>query len=348
MGDWVHRFEEAAARMAGTAYAVACHSCTAGLEIALKSLRIAPGDEVIVPPQTYIATAMAIRNVGAKPVFGDIESGTHCLSPESVKGLCGPRTRAVLLVHYGGLISPRLDELVTLCQRNGLNLVEDAAHAHGAEHRGRRAGSLGEAAAFSYYATKILTTGEGGVVTTNDEQVYRLARIYQARGMDISRPDEEWFILPGHNVRMTEFAALCGVIQHRRLEGFLDKRRQVAEVYAHFFESRHPEIEFQRCPEGSRHAYWKFTVNLPKGIDRLAVQTRLKQEWNVAVNWSYFPPIHLQPVFRNLYGTREGMCPVAEDVCARCLNLPMHVRLEVADAEYVCEAFDSVYKELAG
>lgn len=347
MGDWVRRLEEAAAAMAGTAYAIACHSCTAGLEIALKSLEVGPGDEVIVPAQTYIATAMAVRNVGAVPVFGDIESGTHCLSPESVEALLSPRTRAVLLVHYGGLISPALEDLLQLCGRHHLKLVEDAAHAHGAVRQGRPAGSLGAAAAFSYYATKVLTTGEGGMVTTNDEKVHRLARMYQARGMDLTRPDEELFLLPGHNVRMTEFAALCGVVQHRRLEEFLERRREIAQVYDRFFESRHPEIEFQRCPPATRHAYWKFTLNLPKGVDRAAMQTRLKQKWNISVNWSYSPPVHLQPVFRDLYGTREGQCPVAEEVCARCLNLPMHVRLTTADAEVVCEAFESVYRGLS-
>lgn len=347
MGDWVRRFEEAAAAMAGTAYAVACHSCTAGLEIALKSVGIGAGDEVIVPAQTYFATAMAVRNVGAKPVFGDVESGTHCLSPESVEKLISPRTKGVLLVHYGGLITPRLEEILRLCERHHLKLVEDAAHAHGAARRGRAAGSLGAAASFSYYATKVLTTGEGGVVTTNDEKVYRLARMYQARGMDLARPEEELFVLPGHNVRMTEFAALCGVVQHRRLEEFLDRREQVAGVYARFFESRRPEIEFQRRPPETRHSYWKFTLNLPKGIDRAVVQKRLKEEWNVTVNWSYFPPVHLQPVFRELYGTQEGQCPVAEDICARCLNLPMHVRLTTADAEIVCEAFETVTKSLS-
>ena len=346
MGDWVRRLEESAAAMAGTTYAVACHSCTAGLEIALKSLGIGPGDEVIVPAQTYIATAMAVRNVGAVPVFGDIESDTHCLAPKAAEALLGPRTRAVLLVHYGGLISPRLDELLKLCERHGLALVEDAAHAHGAARRDRPAGSLGKAASFSYYATKVLTTGEGGMVTTNEEQVYRLARMYQARGMDLSCPEDELFVLPGHNVRMTEFAALCGVVQHRHLEEFLTRRREIAEVYTRFFESRYPEIEFQRCPPDTRHSDWKFTLNVPKRIDRRILQARLKQEWNVFVNWSYFPPVHLQPVFRELYGTREGQCPVAEDVCARCLNLPMHVRLTTTDAETVCEAFEAVYQSL--
>jgi dTDP-4-amino-4,6-dideoxygalactose transaminase len=302
---------------------------------------------VIVPAQTYIATAIAVRNVGAVPVFGDVESDTHCLAPGSVEALRSPRTRAVLLVHYGGLISPRLEEILGLCKRHGLKLVEDAAHAHGAARQGRPAGSLGEAASFSYYATKVLTTGEGGMVTTNDQKVVRLARMYQARGMDLTRPDEELFVLPVHNVRMTELAALCGVVQHRRLEEFLTRRREIADVYARFFESKHPEIEFQRCPPDTRHAYWKFTVNLPKGIDRAALQTRLKQEWNVSANWSYFPPLHLQPVFRELYGTREGQCPVAEDVCARCFNLPMHVRLTTEDAETVCEAFEAVYKSLS-
>lgn len=347
MGDWVKRLEEAAAAMARTKFAVACNSCTAGLEIALKALGIGPGDEVIVPAQTYTATAIAVHDVGAKPVFADVEPDTHCLDPKAAEAVRAPRAKAVLLVHYGGLITPRLEEIEQLCRRRGLKLIEDCAHAHGAARKGRPAGSLGDAASFSYYATKVLTTGEGGMVTTNDPAVGRLARMYQARGMDLTCPDDELFVLPGHNVRMTEFSALCGVLQHRRLEEFLESRNVVADVYARFFESRFPEIVFQRCPPETRHAYWKFTVNLPKGIDRAVLQKQLKEKWNVSANWSYFPAAHLQPVFRELYGTREGQCPVAEDVCARCFNLPMHARLTATDAEYVCEAFESVYKELS-
>jgi dTDP-4-amino-4,6-dideoxygalactose transaminase len=130
------------------------------------------------------------------------------------------------------------------------------------------------------------------------------------------------------------------------LAEFLERRRQVAETYAPFFEKRLPEIEFQRCPPNTRHAYWKFTINLPREVDRVKLQARLREEYNISVNWSYFPPIHLQPVFQRLYGTRAGQCPVAEDVCRRCLSLPMYSHLSLSDAEYVCDAFETVYKSL--
>lgn len=348
MGRWVRQLEELATQMAGTRYAVATNSCTAALEIGLKSMGIGPDDEVIVPVQTFVATANAVRNVGARPVFADIDAGTHCISPESLERNITSLTRAVIVVHYGGLITPHIDDLLALCEQHKLKLLEDAAHAHGAAKGERAAGSIGHAGAFSYYATKVLTSGgEGGMLTTNDETIYNLARIYQARGQDPKVIDEEIFILPGHNVRMTEFAALCGVTQHWHLKEFLERRRQIAHIYAEHLDSYLPEIEFQRCPPDTRHAYWKFTVNLPAYISRREFQALMKDKCNISVNWSYFPPIHLQPVFKDLYGTYEGQCPVAEDVCARCLNLPMYSMLTSSDAEYVCGALKSVYHELA-
>lgn len=348
MGRWVRRLEELAAQMAATRFAVATHSCTSALEIGLKSMGIGPGDEVIVPVQTFAATPNAVRNVGARPMFADICSDTHCLSPDSLEHNITPQTRAVILVHYGGLITPHIDSLLDLCEKNGLELLEDAAHAHGAAKGGRAAGSIGHVGAFSYYSTKVLTAGgEGGMLTTNDEAVFDLARTHQARGQDLSITDEEIFILPGHNVRMTEFAALCGVTQHGHLQEFLDKRCQIADIYTQFFDSYFPDIELQPRASDTRHAYWKFTINLPAGISRTQIQARLKDRFNIAVNWSYFPPVHLQPVFQQLYGGREGQCPVAEDVCARCLSLPMYSTLTPSDAEYVCDAFKVVFDALA-
>ncbi len=348
MGKWVHKLEELAAQMAGTRYAVASHSCTSALEIGLKSLGIGPGDEVIIPPQTFVGTANAVLNVGARPIFVDIDANTHCLAPASVEANITPQTRAMIIVHYGGLITPHIDELLTLCEHHNLKLVEDAAHAHGAMKNGQAAGSIGDVGAFSYYATKVLTSGgEGGMLTTDDPAIYKLARTYQARGQDLGVTDEEIFILPGNNVHLTEFSALCGVTQHGHLEAFLERRLQVAEIYSQFLEATLPVIDFQRRPPDTRHAYWKFTVNLPPGISRPNFQAHLKEEYNVSVNWSYFPPIHLQPVFKRMFGTHEGQCPVAEDICSRCLSLPMYSMLTSSEAEYVCESFEAVYHALA-
>lgn len=349
MGKWVQEFERQIAAMAGTRFALVAHTCTAAMEIALKSLEIGPGDEVLVPVQTFMATAIAVRNVGARPVFCDISPRTHCLDPLDMESRITPKTRAAMLVHYGGLITPDLPDIEAVCRRNHLHLIEDAAHAHGASKAGRNAGSIGAFGCFSYYATKVLTTaGEGGALTTNDEKLYATARCYQARGQALAIEEEQIFVRPGHNVRMTEFQALCGVAQHRHLKEFVDRRNAIARKYDAVLKAEAPDVERIEPPADTVHAYWKHTFNLPPDVSRDRLQKEMAHRFKVPVAWSYWPPIHLQPVFRRLYGTADGQLPQAEDITERLVNFPMHVRLSDDDVEYVLEAFLACYKDLRG
>lgn len=349
MGKWVKEMERLVAEMAGTRYAVMTNSCTSALEIVLKGLGIGFGDEVLVPAQTFTATAFAAWNVGARPVFCDIRSSTHCMDPEDAATRITDRTRAMILVHYGGLITPDLADLEALCGAHRLHLIEDAAHAHGAKRQGRRAGGLGTAGCFSYYATKLLTTGgEGGALATDHEGLYEAARSYQYRGQDHALPSEEVFIRPGGNVRMTEFQALCGVAQHRHLAEFLERRNEIARTYDSVLHREAPDVELIGPPADTLHAYWKHTLNLPPDIDRAELKRRMKERFDVAVGWSYYPAVHLQPVFRYLYGTEDGMLPVSEDVTLRMLNLPMHAALSDGDVERVLDGFLTCFAELRG
>jgi dTDP-4-amino-4,6-dideoxygalactose transaminase len=349
MGRWVAEFEKLTATMAGTRHALVTHSCTAALEIALKSLGIGAGDEVLVPVQTFMASATSVRNIGARPVFCDIRAATHCLDPVDAAARVTPHTRAIILVHYGGLITPDLEAIEELCRARGLFLIEDAAHAQGARKGNRFAGGIGNVGCFSFYATKVVTTGgEGGAVTLNDEAIAARARCYQHRGQDLSIDEEQIFVLPGHNVRMTEFQALCGVSQLRRLEEFITRRIEIAQRYNAALRTETPEVELIEPAADTRHAYWKHTFNLPPDVSRARLRAAMAERFQVPIAWSYFPAIHLQPVFRRLYDTYDGMLPVAEDVTQRLVNFPMHVRLTDSDVDRVLESFFMCYRELRG
>lgn len=347
MGEWVKRFEEEAVKATGARFAVAANSCTSALEMTVRALGIGEGDEVIVPTQTFIATAFAVYHAGAKPVFADIKAETHCLDPEDVERRITSRTRAVILVHLAGLITPDLADLQAVCRRHNLQLIEDAAHAHGASKVGRRAGALSMAGCFSFYATKVVAAGEGGVITTNDEHLYDLLRSYQWRGQDLSVTDEEIFIYPGRNVRMTEFAALCGVMQYRRLEEAVTRRNRVAEIYEQRIRAEVPEVGLVSVPPDTQHSYWKHVINLPDGVSRHELKAMMDEAYDVPIAWSYYPPVHLMPVFTKLYGLTPGHLPVAEHVLKHNVNLPMHAVLDDEDAEYIVEAFINCYKKVA-
>lgn len=332
---WTERFEQSVAAAAGTRYAVAFSSCTAALESALVALGIRPGDEVLVPAQTFVATAMAVHLVGARPVVCDIVSATHCLAPEEIARRASSRTKGVILVHMGGLITPDLAQIQDQCDKLGLWLLEDCAHAHGASRRGRAAGSIGRAGCFSYYPTKILTCGEGGALTTGDPHIAEVARSLQNRGRDMSAPTE-LYIRAGRNNRVPEISALLGCVQHTHLAEFLRLRDGIARYYRARLREAAPSLEVQVHPTGVVHSYWKFLVNLPRHVSRERVQNFMAPR-GVAIHWSYWPPVHLMPVMRELFGYAPGECPVAEDVLSRNICLPMHPRLEQRQMEHVME-----------
>jgi len=345
MGPWVEKFEKAAAEAHGTTYAIATNSCTSALEIALLAAGVQPGDKVIVPVETFIATGMAVHNVGATPVFVDIRRETLCMDPDELQRQDTQGVRAVILVHFGGLITPDLERIEHICADRGWTLIEDAAHAHAARNKGRLAGSIGKAACFSYYPTKLITTGEGGMLTTNDERLYQIAKSYQSRGQDLAAPGEQFALPYGRNIRVPEMSALLGVLQYKRLDEFVAKRRRVAEIYGQGLADE-TEIWIPPVPIECFHNYWLYTVIMPEGTNRDAMKKRLKDEWQIDIGWSYFPPLHLMPVFRRLYSTEAGMCPVAEDLLSRNICMPIHPLISDEDAQRTVECFLHVYREV--
>ncbi|MGH7579765.1 MAG: DegT/DnrJ/EryC1/StrS family aminotransferase [Gemmatimonadales bacterium] len=335
MGPNVKAFEQEFARRSGVGHAVAMNACTSALEISLAALGLAPGDEVIVPPLTFIATGMAVHLAGGRPVFAELSEDTLCLDFEDVKRRVTPRTRGVILVYFAGLMPSGLEEFARDCRERGLFLIEDAAHAPGARRRGRAAGSWGDTGCFSFYPTKIITAGEGGMLTTNDDALAAVARSLQHRGRDLTAAQEQ-YALAGRNVRMTELTALVGRVQLDRLDEYLAARRAVVAHYADALAGDTAgRLILADEPEAS--SYWKLPLLLEPGRDREIVAARLR-EAGVQSDAGYSPAMHLQPVMRRLYGTREGLLPRSEALLARLLCLPCHPLVAPEDVERAVEA----------
>ena len=331
MGPNVKRFENEFAARVGSKYAIAMNSCTSTLEAALLA-KGAVGREVIIPAETFIATGMAVHMVGAIPVFAEISEDTFCLDLDDVKRRITPRTAGIILVHFAGRITDNVTEFREFCDANNLFLIEDAAHAPGAQIDGRDAGTFGHIGCFSFYPTKVITSGEGGMLTTDDEAVAVFARSFQNRGKNMAI-EEEQYISVGRNVRMTEMSALIGRVQLSHLDEFLEQRRLISSVYSEML-FEHPMIKLILPQKTENSSYWKIPLLLDPRIDRLKITTAMK-EAGISVDTTYQPAIHLQPVFRKLYGTAPGLLPTTEQVLSRHLCLPCHPRMTRADAIFV-------------
>jgi perosamine synthetase len=343
MGPNVKAFEQEFAQMVGVRHAIAMNSCTSALEAALIGLGLKPGDEVIVPVETFIATGMAVLLAGGVPVFAEITPDTFCLDINDVRKRITSHTFAVILVYMAGLIPDGVDELRRYCEEQGLFLIEDAAHAPGAKRNGQAAGSFGHAGCFSFFPTKVITAGEGGMLTTNDDKLANIIKSLQHRGRDLDSPAEQ-YCRPGRNVRMTEIAALLGRVQLSHLSDFLAERRRVANIYRQGF-SDDKRINIILPQEEEASSCWKVPVLLPVSIDRKEV-TDYMHESGVFVDWSYNPPLHLQPVFRNLQGTKEGQLPISEDILSRSICLPCHPRISDDEAKHVVSSLKTIFDKL--
>lgn len=338
MGPNVEAFEREFAALVGVRYAIAMNSCTAALEAALLSQGIA-GREVILPAETFIATGMAVHLTGGTPVFAEISESTFCLELDDVKRKVTQRTIGVILVHMAGLITPDILEFRRYCDERGLFLIEDAAHSPGARSNGRAAGSFGHAGCFSFFPTKVITAGEGGMLTTDDNEIAVFARSLQNRGRDMQAPFER-YVLPGRNVRMTETAALLGRVQLSHLDQLLLRRRQVAAIYRRELEGLPGvRIIFPTTLESS--SFWKVILLLDSSLDRDWITERMAAA-GVAVDWAYQPALHLQPVIRDLYKTFEGLLPRTEELLSRHICLPCHPRMTDEDAIYVAKVLVSL------
>ncbi len=340
-GSRTERFEQLFAVYTGTKHAIAVNSGTAALIVALQAVGVGPGDEVITSPFSFIATATSVIACGATPVFVDIDPTDFNLDPAKIEAAITPKTRAIMPVHLYGQPA-RMDAILDICERRGIALVEDAAQAHGAEFQGRRAGSFG-AGCFSFYPTKNMTTGEGGIITTNDDEVARLARIIRNHGQE-RRYFHEYF---GLNWRMTDMAAAIGVVQMGHIEEWNEARianaRKLNERIA-ALELPVGAVQTPTTRPGDRHVFHQYTLRIAK--DRDGVQQRLA-EAGVGSSVHYPIPIHQQPIMVSM-GHGGASAPEAERAAKEVLCLPVHPSLTDDDIERIAVALERAVRDGAG
>jgi perosamine synthetase len=331
-GPYAQEFEKKFAEYNNVKYAVAVNSGTAALDVALRYYEL-QGKEVIVPTNTFVSTPNSVIFAGGKPVFADMNPDTLGIDVDDVKRKVTQKTAGVIVVHIAGLLCPQINELKEFCEQKGLFLMEDSAHAHGAMLDGQKAGTFGDAGCFSFYPTKVITSGEGGMIITNNAALADEARILRTCGQNVHRD----VVMLGHNWRLNELNAIVGINQLEHLEEFLAKRNQVARWYEETL-SGIKGIELFKVASNSRHSYYKYPLKLADGIDRLKIAALMKEKYAIETGHVYYPPCHMQPYYKETFGTKEGDLPNSERVLKQVLCLPMHVGLTVENIKYIGES----------
>jgi perosamine synthetase len=330
-GKYVERFEQAFAKVAGTRHAISCSNGTAALHLALLGLGLAPGEEVLVPTLTFAACANSVVYCGAKPVFVDIEPDIWCLDPSRLETQITPRTRGMIAVHLRGHAAD-MDSIMEVARRHGLFVVEDAAQAHGARFRGRPVGSIGDVGTFSFFGNKMLTTGEGGMVTTNDDDMAARIRLLKNQGM--TQEKRYWHTVVGYNYRLTNLQAAIGLAQVERLDEQLRRHREVAAWYREALTDT-PGLSWQVERDWAHHAWWQFVavIDEPFAPNRDAVLERM-QSAGIDARRIYYP-MHQLPIYSD---KTNGDCyPVADRLAARAVCLPTWGGLRQEDVRFICE-----------
>ncbi|KQC04664.1 MAG: aminotransferase DegT [Methanoculleus sp. SDB] len=332
-GEAVTAFEREFAQYCGAEHGIAVNSGTAALHAALASLGIGPGDDVIVPSFTFIATATSVSMTGARPIAVDIEPATFTIDPDAVTAAVTPDTRAVIGVHLFGHPFD-LNSIGDICRDAGLYLIEDCAQAHGATWHGKRVGTFGDAGCFSFYPTKNMTTGEGGLVTTDDAALAASIRQFINHGQS----DKYLHARLGYNYRMTNIGGAIGRVQLSRL-GEMNRRRQenAAFLSAHLDV---PGLATPSCRTEASHVYHQYVIRLTESfpLSREAFMHYLLEN-GIGCAVHYPMPVHMQPLYR---GTEHPPCPVSADCAESVLSLPVHPLVTQDDCRFICEKINEV------
>ena len=340
-GKFTKKLEESFADFIGTKYCVAVSSGTAALHLSLLSLGIQKGDEVITTPYTFIATSNACLYVGAKPVFVDIDPKTFNIDPEKIEEKITEKTKAIIPVHIWGHPC-EMEKILRIAKDNKLFVVEDASHAHGAEYNGKKVGAIGNVNCFSLYATKIITSAEGGLATTDDEAVASKIRMLK-RFAEIGKYAHKEI---GYNYRMSDVHAAIGLAQLEKIDEFIKKREENATYLTKLLTEFDEYIELPTIKDNVKHAFYYYAIllkrNLLEKVSRDMFDKILRAE-NITPT-SYYPkPLHLQEAYKFL-GYKNSDFPVAEDVCNRSITLPIHPALNRKDMVDIYTAIKKIIK----
>jgi len=352
MGPKTLKFEELFKEYIGCKFAISLNSCTAGLHLSLVSLNIGEGSEVITSPYTFAATGNTIVHQRAKPIFVDIDKGTYNIDIEQIENAITDKTRAIMPVHYAGHPC-EMNEILKIADEYNLYVIEDAAHALGAKYKGKEIGTIGDTTSFSFYATKNITTGEGGMVTTDNEEIAEKIRILRLHG--ISRDawkryssEGSWYyeiIECGYKYNMTDIQASIGIHQLKKAEAMRKKREEIAKIYNEEFENLEGLIT-PTIKKHVKHAWHLYPLLID--IDRMKINRNkfieeLKKQ-NIGTS-VHFIPLHLHPFYRKTLGYKKGDFPSAEWVYEREISLPIYPRMTDDDVIDVVNAVKKIVLE---
>ena len=333
LGPATKRFEDAFSEYVGTKYAVATSTCSAALQIVLKYYGI-QGCEVIVPTSGFPGALSPIIFEGGIPVLSEMDAKTFCMDVDDAISRVTPKTAGFIVTHLAGRIQPNLGKLRSFCKSNGFFLIEDASHAHGASIDGKKAGSLVDAACFSFYPTKIMTSLTGGMITTDNEDLYNLARSLRHHGQSTKKNE---FLHLASDWCMSEIHAAVGLSQLKELDEQVKIRNRIVKRYRKNL-LKFNWVTFPEEIEGIVHSYYKLPVVLDRRLDHKKLRNELETEWGVQNGMIYYPPCHLQPVHQRLFDGKLGMFPIAEDTLQQQFCPPIHSSVSDDDVDYVSEA----------
>ena len=335
-GKNVQEFEDSFAKFVNAKYAIAVSSGGAAIGIGMRLLEV-QDKEVLVPVNTFVATATEIMLAGGSIRFVDTDPSTFSVSLAALQGAKTPRTAGVIIVHIGGIINPEIEEIQSWCKEQGIWLFEDAAHAHGSNLNGKQSGKFGCMAAYSFFATKVITSGEGGMLVTDDEELAERARCFRDYGKP--QPWVSYHTEIGSNWRLSEFSAAVGVVHLKRLEEFINWRQKIADFYTVALQNI--KALTLVLPQ-SKSSWYKYIVLLPSNINRSELKTIMKNKGVSLPGGVYEIPLHQQPIFQDVVDE----FPQANDVCSRHICLPIYFELTEQQAEYVVTTFRESLAEL--
>lgn len=350
MGSHVKQFEEAFASFCGVPYALATANGTCSLEMILRTIDV-KGSTVIVPSHTFMATATAVIHAGGKVIFTDCQRENFQMDPEDLRKKIRSDTKAVILVHMSGIISPHYDRIKNICDEHNLSLIEDAAHAHGATINGKKAGSLGIAGSFSFFSTKVLTTGEGGMITTANKNIYETCKALRDHGRFGPEPNIHHEF--GYNWRPSEFHAVLGLRQVQEVDKILKERRLIAHFYDEKLSKKQiPGIRLLRIPDNIKSAYYKYILFCEDSIDRKILKEKMRNEYGVSLPGElYNQACHTQPVFKKypdaVVMNPDDKFPETEYVVKKHFCLPLYLGLKEEQTDYVVNSIEKTLRSMA-
>lgn len=343
LGPYKKKFEESFTKLIGTKYAVAVNSGTSGLHLAVKCLGLKPGDEVITSPFSFVASSNPIIFEQGKPVFVDIDEKTYNMNPELIEDTITEKTRAIMPVHIFGQPCD-MDPIMETAEKHNLSVIEDACESLGAEYKGRKAGTFGLASVFAFYPNKQITTGEGGMVVTNNERAYKLVASLSNQGRS---DDGAWLnhVRIGYNYRLDEMSCALGFEQLKKIRYILKKRGEIAKKYT----KKLSKIDGIITPYVSRdvkHSWFVYSVRFDESINRDAVMHYLEGH-GIATRPYFYPAVHMQPIYRGMFNYNGSDFPVCEKVSKSSLILPFFVQMSTSQIERVCRTLENAISEVA-